>query len=561
MESKSLSLFALSVLSLVLLMSFASATITFSDVPPTLSQTGTSFQITVSTDLTENIDFTATTITQNEKSITFASLSSVPFTGNSSPVTINYVVDTDFDFFIGSTYSTTLTADGDVSPNATQTLSFAPSTFCKDGAVNETDLELKVEINNIGEGKDEKWLPLDTIEIEVELENDKNQNDGDGDLNDVIFEIGLFEKGTNKNVMDDMIWISDEDEEFEFGDIDEDDDGTHIFEFRIDPDEVESGEYIMVIKAYPDGAEDEVCIDSSSDLNDFGSSIYYADIEIKKEGDRDKMVVVDEESLPLPIEAFCSEKVSLSVDVYNIGSRDFEDQIMVSLFNNELGIDLKEVALGDLDEGENTNVVFSFTVPSDAEEKRYTLLMNTFYDYDSGDGKYEDDYDRRSEDTFNAYLRVEGNCGPTTAEVSISASLQSGGKAGQDLVVRATITNNGDELDTFTINAAGFTQWASSYTVDRTILVLGAGNSADVLFTFDVNKDALGSQSFTIELVSDDNQVTTQPVSVAIEGRSGLFGFTGGVISGNNAYLWGIGALNIILVIIIIIVAVRVARR
>ena len=54
--------------------------------------------------------------------------------------------------------------------------------------------------------------------------------------------------------------------------------------------------------------------------------------------------------------------------------------------------------------------------------------------------------------------------------------------------------------------------------------------------------------------------MTTQPVSVAIEERSGLFGLTGLVTSG-NAYLWGIGALNVILVIIIIIVAVRVARR
>ncbi len=93
---------------------------------------------------------------------------------------------------------------------------------------------------------------------------------------------------------------------------------------------------------------------------------------------------------------------------------------------------------------------------------------------------------------------------------------------------------------------------------DQNILVLNAGQSRDVLFTFDVKKDASGSQTFFIELVSDSD-VTKQPVSVNIEASRPFLGITGFAIE--NASLWGLGILNVILIVIIIIVAVRIARR
>ena len=54
--------------------------------------------------------------------------------------------------------------------------------------------------------------------------------------------------------------------------------------------------------------------------------------------------------------------------------------------------------------------------------------------------------------------------------------------------------------------------------------------------------------------------MATQPVSFNIEEKSGGFGITGGAINSDNWYLWGIGALNVILVVIIIIVAIRIAK-
>ncbi len=429
--------------------------------------------------------------------------------------------------------------------------------FCDSGTINDSDLILKVDIDNKGEGEDNEWLPLDTIEVKVELENDKNI-----DLDDVIFEIGLFEEGSDTNIIDDMIWISDEDEEFEFGDIDENDDGKHTFEFRIDPNEVDSEDYLLMVKAYPQGEEDETCIDYSSDIGDdeFGASEYYAEIEITKETDRDKQVVIDEHSIEL-LEAACGQQVVLSLDVWNIGNRDYEDQIMVSLYNTELGINLREVVLGDLDEGDKTEVSFLFNVPMNAEEGTHILFMRSYYDYDEGDGKYEIDYDRVSEETFHVLLSVEGNCVEITeVTASISATLESEAKAGQELIVKAIITNTGNETVTYLANAAGYADWASAATLVPTSFTLAQGESEEVLFTFDVKSGVSGEKTFNIELVSEGQFILSQPVLVIIEEEAGWGGITGEFIR-ENKYTWGLGILNIILIIIIIIVAIRVARK
>ena len=59
-----------------------------------------------------------------------------------------------------------------------------------------------------------------------------------------------------------------------------------------------------------------------------------------------------------------------------------------------------------------------------------------------------------------------------------------------------------------------------------------------------------------IEVLSDGKLVLTQPVSVSIEK-----GFSLQDTFGDSWYLWLIGALNIILIAIIIVVAVRILRK
>jgi len=360
--------------------------------------------------------------------------------------------------------------------------------------------------------------------------------------------------------MDEMIWLSSDEELVDVGDIDSGDDDKFVFEFRVDPNEVEDANYRLYVKAYPDDDEDLTCIDFSEDLaeSNFGDSEFYAEIRIDQENDKDKMVVIDEDSIATPIPASCGQNVIFSADVYNIGDTDFEDQIKVTLFNSELGLNIDEVILGDMDAGDNAQVSFAFTVPKDAEEKQYTLSMGTYYDYDKDD----DLYGRTSEESFNAYLKVEGNCA-TIVPVTVMATLESGGLAGQDLIVKAVVTNNGNTDKDFILNAAGYTNWASTSSLSESVFTLASGQSKEVIFTFTVNEDAEGTNYFNIEILSENQLVLNQAVSVLIENPSGngfFSGLTGSAIGGSS-YLWGIGLLNLVLIVIIIILAVRVSRR
>ena len=54
--------------------------------------------------------------------------------------------------------------------------------------------------------------------------------------------------------------------------------------------------------------------------------------------------------------------------------------------------------------------------------------------------------------------------------------------------------------------------------------------------------------------------IVSQPVQVEITKKK-WFGITGNLFSGDNKYIWGIGLLNLILIVLIIVIAVRIARK
>ena len=190
-----------------------------------------------------------------------------------------------------------------------------------------------------------------------------------------------------------------------------------------------------------------------------------------------------------------------------------------------------------------------------AEEKIHTLILRVL---DEDSDLYENDYDDDPAEFFVS-LVVSGGCS-SASEVTVSASTVSGGTADSNLVVKATVTNTGDSQKVYSLNVAGSESWASSFSLDKSSLALGAGQSGDVTVTLSVNKGVSGSQTFFLEMVSD-GELVSQPVSVVIEESSGFLGITGNVFSGGNSLIWGIGLLNLILVIVIIVIAVRIARR
>ena len=283
-------------------------------------------------------------------------------------------------------------------------------------------------------------------------------------------------------------------------------------------------------------------------MTSFGTSKYEADISINLPGD-DEAVVVDKETLPLPATTQCEQKVTFSTDIWNIGDKDFEDQIMITLFNTELGVSENKTIVGDLDQGEMVQAEFTFNVPAGVEEKIHNLDIKTYYDWDADNSEY----DEVSKETFNFPLTVSGNCVPPA--LTISASLESGGQAGESLVVKSTITNTGNEETVYTFAVSGFSDWASNAKVNNT-LTLAAGQSGDIWVTLNVDKKTSGDQTFNIESYSEGELLKTQPVQVGIEGKQGLLN-----ISGSDSLVAILIALISAIVIAIIIVLIVKASR
>jgi uncharacterized membrane protein len=559
MKSKLLSLFGLSIFALVFSVGFITAGVDFINVTGATQSAGQGSVATVTFVLQEDghgnltsMSFnTPLTLTSNTNSLVSASsvtgaVTSLNQSDSSSAMTLTFNVPSSQavgvytgNLTLTGTYASTVTYDLPLSITVT---SDDPAEIVVCEAVgNPGELKVKtIDFKNEGMahakfGDDDEWFPLDDIEVEVKFEND-----GDDDVDDIEFEWGIYDTDTRE-------WIIDLDEEDEFN-LKDGGDETYTLTFDLEDDldvdleDLDGGDtyrfYVVARGTVDNDANDETCVTD------------YETAEIIIESD---FVVV--EGIEVPEIVQCGDSIEFTADVWNIGEDD-QDDVSVFVKNTELGL-VKDIMVGDVDAFDNQKMSFMFEIPQDAEEKTYAVKFEV---YDEDNDLYENDHDE-DDAVFFFPLKVEGACAGVAAEASVSATLESGGKAGDEMVVRATVTNNEDEPATFSLSAAGYADWANSVSLDQSTLVLNAGDSRDVLFTFDVNKDASGSQNFFIELVSD-GEVTRQPVSVSIEPRTGGFGgITGGVISEDNWYLWGIGLLNIILVIIIIVVAVKVARR
>ncbi len=432
-------------------------------------------------------------------------------------------------------YSTpfVLTAQG-ISGNTvsfTITANYENSNFCSE-KVN-SNIDIKIDSINVksGFGKDEDyWYPLDEVEVEVKVKYDGGSKDKfqDGQL-----DWALYTKAGDL--------ITDGDENIK--DLKDGKDETITISFQLDPSDLDVGteDYVLYVSAT--GTED---LDSGNggDICDSKSQ----NIEIRMDDD---FVVLDDIKF-LPDPASCGSEVEITTDVWNIGADD-QDDVSVKVMIDELKIN-QLVEIGSIDSFDKETLELKINLPKDAQEKNYAVKL---WVYNSDNDIYqnsEDDYSK-----FEVQLPISGSCS-VAPQVTVSASLESGGNSGKPLTVKATITNTGTDLETFSVNIAGYDSFASSATLDQNTVAIGAGQSKDVLITLDINKNISGEQSFNIAVSSNGKTLATQPVQVTIQASSGLGGITGGIINEGNWYLWGIGVLNVILVIIIIIVAIRIAR-
>ena len=413
--------------------------------------------------------------------------------------------------------------------------------FCRFGEAGGNLTINDVNVDN-SEGEDDVWKPLDEITVEVKVENN-----GDDKIKDVFVELGLFDSNGD-NLANDLDFINDEEDKIDVGDLNDGDDDTVTFNFRIPADLNDEGNFKLAVKVFSKKSGERIeCTHSSSDLD----NNIFDNIEIQREDDEGKFIAFDNIALK-PNEATCSDTINLDLDVFNVGN-DKEDQVKVNLVNSKLNLDLTREIKDDLDEGDKKKVEFSFTIPQNTADGSYNLELNSEYDYRRGT------YRQSSDDTTSVPLKVFGcSIVSNKKKVAISAFLDSDAKAGGEMLVKATITNIGDVATDFVVAASGFESWGKLNSISNRIFNLKKDESKEITLKFNVNQDATGEQSFTLEVRSGDVLETREiVVNIIKEEEQEPFKLN----LGGNSLIWIIGAINIVLIILIIVVAVRISRR
>lgn len=440
-------------------------------------------------------------------------------------------------FNLAKTYPGQFTVSDALNPNVNQTINVVlKSDYCKEG--NKGDLSLDVNYNNKGIwGKDDEWYPLEEVEVTVDVDNNGNE-----DLQDVVLDWGLYNKRTGKFIVDDNEKSID---------IDSDDTETFTFSFKVDPNDLSDkdsvSDFVFFVKAYSKDSGESTQCQSQSD-----------DVTIAKDN---HFVVLD--NIQLPETAQCGQNIDVTADAWNIGDND-EDDVYATLVSTELGIN-KRVDIGKIKTLDDASLSFNFLVPIDKKDGSYRLALSVF---DDSDDIFLNDND--DEAKFNQVLTLSG-CTPSN-KVSINALLDSDAIAGEEMVVKATLTNAGSAKADYKITASGYDSWATLNSINPNALSLEAGRNGDVFIKLTPNDDVSGSKEFIIQVVSN-GVVNEQRISVPIEainvtddnnGNTG--GITGNSISDlfsgdGNWFIWIIAIINIVLIVLIIVVAVKLARR
>lgn len=454
----------------------------------------------------------------------------------------------------GKTYSGVYTFTNGTS-NESQTLNFV-KTFCTNGAINDSIIlitEVSVDSDSDGDGDEDTWYPLDIISIDVTVDiADSTVYD---EVQDVIIEFGLIDSNGN-NVADDLIWISKDDEKADLGDIDEGDDATHTFEFKIPNDLAEDDEdYKIVVKAYSDGDEDSYCDDSSTDLED----LYSQTITMKRESSTKERAIgySDIDVEPSTI-VKCGEEVTFSTKAYNLAGKQ-EDAVKFVLYSKYLNLSKEIVHTKDFDWDDSKTLDFTFAIPSNAEEKKYTLELYALYDYQKDDDKddndeltYNAEYFKEEGESQTFPIYVEGNCIGSRVDSKITASLSEATPkaiAGKEIVVQIEVENTGDVKTTYAVSVSGVSSWAEA-TVEPSSVTLDAGDSTTVDITLNIDSDTIAEEKeFTVKVGDQE-----QKILIDVEEGMAL-----SQISGHLKDNWFI--YTVILVDIILIVAIIIAVR
>jgi len=454
-------------------------------------------------------------------SLSYANITQDPIQGCTDPTANNYNSDATED-----DNSCTYAQTGD--------------TYCDEFGGEKGTLEIKnFYIDYNGNGDDEEWEALDEILIEVGVKN----VDSDDRVDDIIVEIKILDSSDNDVTAD----FEFEDEEITLGRISKKSTETAIFTIKELPTDVEEDAYTIYVRAYDEENEADQCVSKSSDFNDDDETSH--EFEVVREDEA--VIIKNSDLIGGTILASCGdENIQVSFPVYNLGDEE-EDKVLVQLHNSELSIN-EFYVIDSLRSGKGKETTFFIDLPEELSKPRYSLDIYTFFAYDEDDDELiRTSYDENSNDIdrdFSIRLEVLSCQGPAP---TIDASLISDATLEEELIVKATIMNNGAD-NNFIISPAGFESWAELVSVTPQTAAINEGESTEVMIKFIPTKE--GIQSFKINTIVD-GETHEQTVSVNISEKQSAFG---GI---NNTLLYIIVAIIIVLIIIFLVLIIKVSQR
>ncbi len=356
---------------------------------------------------------------------------------------------------------------GNIGHSETRDFEIEEIGYCKYGELG-TYLEISIEEPDF----DDEFYVGEEIEVEVEVENDYTK-----DL-DIVIKAQLYN-------------LDDEDDESEEKlevEIDEGETETYTLNLKIPSSVDESDDFVVNVKVYEDGEEDEQCSEDSVDIT----------IERKNHE-----IIIDKLSInPTTVE--CDANFNLNLEIENVGEND--EDVQIKIFNSDLSIEFeKEIPL---DEGDDYVLNQVFSVPKDIQEGNY--IINVEVNYNEYSGSYHD----YTEDKIT--LKVEGNCLPA-AEKDVSFTLSQIGDVfvGNDFLTKVVITNTGNVETTYSIEIENYQHWATLTSINPRTITLYKGETGYVYITLKPTENAGDINSFTVQ-VSFDSITEEQQISVQI---------------------------------------------
>ncbi|HTY44280.1 MAG TPA: putative S-layer protein [Patescibacteria group bacterium] len=396
-------------------------------------------------------------------------------------------------------------------------------------------LGLSIEDTNIikGYGSNSDWYPFDSIEVKADI-----TNNGPDRINTIIPSYGLYDTQHGKWIVKGQL--------SSFS-LNEGNDKTVTIDFNLTSisnlDSNNENNYQFYVWA--NGKDTQF---TNSDKTYSSSSPNSVSVVF----DSDFVVLNNLQFVQSPVA--CGAQAEVTADVVNIGSDD-QSTVAVKAYNAALGLN-QQIPIGDINSLEKGSLDYTFTIPQGVSEGNYPILFTVI---DSNGNVFENSNNDLSQ--FTGTLNVSGSC-VYNPQLTVTASSTTA-TAGQEVDVTASITNTATTTRTFLVTATNYQNWASlagTNPISPTSITLSPAQTGQVLVKLNVNPDVSGDQTFNVQLTGD-GKIIPQPVTVTIQKTGGFFSFLSGNAIGGNGYLWAIGALNVILLVIIIVVAVRVSRR